>query len=214
MVKHEGAVTIAWLIDDDEGYRGATSWLLNTVGINVKAYASADAFLAEFDPYVAGCIITDLRMPGIGGLSLQSRIREASAMPILFVSGHGEVGSAVAAMKGGAVDFLEKPVDENLFIERVQAAIQRDIDRRAVDLEADAWEARLATLTPREKEVMAWVLRGLAGKQIAHRLGISVKTVEVHKTNILRKLEAGSWLAVSGDLPEGLRESIKDAVKV
>lgn len=207
-------MTVVWLIDDDEGYREATCWLLRTVGIDAKGYASADAFLAEFDPFEAGCVITDLRMPGLGGLSLQARIREASEIPILFVSGHGEVGSAVAAMKGGAVDFLEKPVEENLLIERVQAAIQRDIDRRAVEREADIWEARLAALTPREKEVTAWVLRGLGGKQIAHRLGISAKTVEVHKTNILRKLEARSWLAVSGNLPEELRESIKDAVRV
>jgi len=199
---------VVWLVDDDTGFRDATAWLLRSIGLDVRAYSGAASFLSDFDPATPGCVLTDLRMPGTGGLLLQRQIAERCPIPIIFVSGHAGVGSAVAAMKGGAMDFLEKPVDDNLLIERIQQAIQQDRRRRDGDSALDGWRSRLAALTPREREVMALVLKGRVGKQIAYELGISIKTVEAHKTSILRKIESRSWLELANALPDELRSDL------
>jgi len=182
-----------YVVDDDEAVRDSLQWLLEGNSYRVRSFASAEDFLSEFEPDGVGCLVLDVRMPGMSGLELQSELATRNVgLPIVFVTGHGDVPMAVAAMKSGASDFIEKPFDQaslKSVVERTlaragDAAIEQDIRRQNV--------ARMARLTLRERQVLERIVAGRLNKQIADDLGISIKTVEAHRANIMEKLEAGT----------------------
>lgn len=179
----------AFVIDDDAAARDSIRWLLESVQQRVETFASAAEFLSSWKPWQRGCVVLDVRMPGMSGLELQDWfVAHRIDLPIIFVTGHGDVSMAVRAMRNGAVDFLEKPFNDQALIERVRNAIELDRRQQAARAEhADTWE-RYAQLTPREREVMQLVIDGLPSKEIATSLDLSQKTVEVHRAHIMRKL--------------------------
>jgi FixJ family two-component response regulator len=180
---------LVYVIDDDEAVRDSLNLLLLSVGLDHAAYASGDDFLAAYDPDRNACMVTDIRMPGMSGLDLQRRLAELGAeIPIIFITGHGDVPMAVTAMKSGAVDFLQKPFRDQDLIDRIHKALDQDRARRAELLEEQLIRERLKTLTPREKEVMKLVVSGSANKVIAMDLGVSQRTVELHRARVMHKL--------------------------
>lgn len=181
--------SIAHLIDDDEAIRDALAWLLRSRGIASRSWASADEFLADFDDGMCGCLILDVRMPGMGGAELFERLLALGCrMPAIFLTGHGDVPLAVQAIKKGAFDFIEKPYNDNELVDRVVAAMQLDDRQRARHAGADHRAARLAALSSREREVMELILAGKYNKVIADELGIAMRTVEVHRARIFEKM--------------------------
>lgn len=178
-----------WLVDDEADIRDAVGFLLGTAGYAVRTFASPAELLEEVAPDHRGCLILDVRLPGMDGLELQARLREMGVtMPILFISGHGDIPMAVRAVNAGALDFLEKPFDDEALLERVEKALAQDREQ-AEHAEAVARiERRLENLTPREREVMEHMLQGKLNKIIAADLGMSVRTVEVHRARVLEKL--------------------------
>ena len=184
---------IVYVIDDDDAMRQGLQFLLKTAGMTVKGYATAEEFLAVCDPTMRGCILLDVRMPGMSGLELQEILRKRNiTMPVILLTGHGSVPMAVRAMRGGAFDFIEKPFEGAQLIERVRSAIAIDSEQR-VDLDRTrTLESRMSRLTPREREVMELVVNGMLNKQIAATLNISMKTVENHRAHVMEKLGAQS----------------------
>jgi RNA polymerase sigma factor (sigma-70 family) len=182
-----------FVVDDDAAVRESLQWLIKTAGLNVECYGTAQEFLDVYDKSRPGCLVLDVRMPGLSGLDLQEQLGALGmTLPVIIITGHGEVPLAVRAMKGGAIDFLEKPFSDQLLLDRIREAIAKDEqDRQEQARRAQAAE-RLALLTPREREVMAMVVDGKANKQIAASLQISQKTVEAHRAQVMRKMEAGS----------------------
>lgn len=177
------------IVDDDEAIRDALSWLFQSRRVAALDYASAEAFLAAWHPRMSGCLLLDLRMDGMSGLELFDRLRELGCrLPVIFLTGHGDVPVAVDALKKGAFDFVEKPFNDNELVDRVLAAFAVFAERRSRDAERCSLEARLASLTPRERAVMDHVLGGRLNKQIADELGISMRTVEVHRANVFDKM--------------------------
>ncbi|TJZ79061.1 response regulator transcription factor [Chitiniphilus eburneus] len=177
------------IVDDDDALRDALVWLFSTRNHEAQAFASAEALLADYSPDRFGCLLLDVRMPGMGGIELFARLKEYTYVPpVIFLTGHGDVPMAVSALKGGAADFVEKPFNDNDIVDLVEKALADDATHR------DAWharsqvEGRLAALTPREREVMKLILTGRLNKQIADDLSISMKTVEVHRARILEKM--------------------------
>jgi FixJ family two-component response regulator len=182
-----------YVVDDDASIREVLSWLMQSNRIAVKCYASAAAFLAEFKPDSPGCLILDLYMPGMSGLDLQQYlIRHGISMPVIFLSGRGDIGKAVEAVKQGAVDFIEKPFDYKRILLTVRECMQRDAAMRATRSSKEAFKVRLATLTQREREVMDYVVAGQTNREVAEILGISVKTVEAHRSRLMEKLDVDS----------------------
>lgn len=182
-----------WVVDDDPGVLRLLQALLEDQPWTVRAFASAEAFLAEYLPGERACLITDLRMPGLDGLGLQRRLAElGSALPVIMISGYGEVDSAVTAMRYGAVDFIAKPFDAARLIARIEEALARAAALARTQAHARAVSARLAALTPKEREVAQLMVEGRSSREIGEQLGISVRTVENHRANILDKLNAGS----------------------
>lgn len=182
-----------YVVDDDAAMRDSLCWLLSSVSLRAKAFASADEFLAEWDPSGPGCLLLDLRMPGLNGLELQERlVRDGHLIPIIFLSGHGDVPTAVRAMQAGAVEFLTKPFSERFLLERVQAALEQDAQQRKQQRQSEVLRARYAVLTPREREVLHLVVAGKVNREIAEELSISPKTVELHRSNLMRKMHADS----------------------
>lgn len=180
-----------FLVDDEADVRDAVSFLLQTVGYRVEALASADELLQRVGPEDRGCLVLDVRLPGMTGLELQHRLTELEIrLPIVFISGHGDIPMAVHAVNAGALDFLEKPFDDEALLDRVDAALRLHREQRADADARAAIEERLSTLTPREREVMEEILRGKLNKIIAADLGMSVRTVEVHRARVLEKLGA------------------------
>ncbi len=178
-----------YVIDDDEAVRDSLQWLLEGNDYRVRCFESAETFLTRFDPREAACLIVDVRMPGISGLELQDRlIQRGVAMPLAFITGHGDVPMAVTTMKKGAVDFIEKPFNENL----LRDLVDRMLQKARIDLEEHAQnanrEALLGKLTSRESQVLERIVAGRLNKQIADDLNISIKTVEAHRANIMEKL--------------------------
>jgi two-component system response regulator FixJ len=187
------ADTIVHVIDDDEAVRQSIEFLLGTSGITARTYDSASAFLNALPTIDSGCIITDVRMPGISGIDLLRRLGEMRIkMPVIVITGHGDVPLAVEAMKIGAIDFLEKPFADDLLLASVQAALNRSQENAARDAERAEVQARLATLTNREREVLEGLVVGKPNKVIACDLAISPRTVEIYRANVMTKMEAAS----------------------
>ena len=189
-----------FVVDDDDAVRESLRWLIGSVGLAVEAYPGAAEFLAAAGDDRPGCIVLDVRMPGVmGGLELQQRLSERGALwPVIILTGHGDVPLAVRALQAGAFDFIEKPFNDQHLLDRIYAALRLERERRtAAAARADA-AARLATLTKRERDVLAGVLRGYANKRIALTAGMAEKTVEVHRANLMRKLRVDSVPALCG----------------
>jgi two-component system response regulator FixJ len=180
-------------VDDDDGVRASIRLLLKSVGIAATPMASAQEFLAAYDPAQPGCLVLDIRMPGMSGLELQQQLNLRGAMlPVLFITGHGDVPMAVEAMQHGAFDFLQKPFRDQELIDRIQKALVRDRENRAASQAHDQIRRSLATLTPREREVLQLLTQGKQNKVMAAELGLSQRTVEIHRAHVMEKLGAGS----------------------
>ena len=178
-----------FIVDDEADVRDAVQLLVGSDGLNAEAYASADEFLAAYEPGTPGCLILDVRMPGMSGLAAQQALQERGIeLPIIFISGHGDIPMAVRAVQEGALDFLEKPFSDDAVLDCVQRALQRDREHRAQAAERADVAACLATLTPREREVMDKLLEGKVNKIIARELDASTRTVEIHRARVLQKI--------------------------
>ncbi len=184
---------IVYVVDDDESLRRALALLIRSVDLEVQVFATPAAFLAHPRPDRPACVVLDLQMPGASGLAVQEELVRAGAiLPILFLSGHADVSTSVRAMKAGAVDFLEKPFHDQELLDAVHQALERARELRADHEEYQRAARRLATLTPREREVLALVVAGLPNKRVADRLGASEKTIKVHRARVMAKMEADS----------------------
>ena len=182
-----------FIIDDDEAYRDSVKELVSSVGLATETFGSAHEYLAAFDAARPGCLVLDLRMARMSGLVLKEKLDEMGVqIPIVFISGHGDIAMAVRAIKGGAVDFVQKPYHEQQLLDAINEALARDAAQRAPGSEGGDLTARLRSLTRREHEVMELALEGLASKVIAKRLGISHRTVEEHRSRLLEKLGVSS----------------------
>lgn len=181
------------VVDDDDAFRDSLVWLLETAGYRVSAYPSAEALLAESAPQCASCMLLDMRMPGLSGLQLQDELgRRGYAAPIVFVTGHGDVPVAVKAMQRGAFHFLEKPFNDRVLLDIVAQAIEIGRRHQAARDHRQAVLARIRRLTPREREVMECVVAGKLNKVTADELGVSIKTVEAHRAQLMKKLDVDS----------------------
>jgi RNA polymerase sigma factor (sigma-70 family) len=188
-----GPVGTVFVVDDDPAMRDALGWLLRSAGHTVEAFPSAEAFLAADDPERPGCLVLDVRMPGMDGLALQAALNARGASrPAVILTGHADVALAVQAVKAGAVDFLEKPFDDAVLLARVAEALAADDRLRVAQAEREAVRDRLAALTPREQEVLELIVAGHANKEIAAVLGVSPRTVEVHRARVMEKTGAQS----------------------
>lgn len=186
-----------YLVDDQPAILKALTRLLTAAGYAVQSYASARAFLASVDPRAEGCLILDLAMPEMNGLDLQQALRErASLLPVIFLTGHGDIDTGVRAMKLGAADFLTKPVDADRLLAAVALACASNRRARDTDQELTLIRQRLATLTPRETEVLDLIIEGLLNKQVAAALGAAEKTIKVHRARVMAKMEARSLAAL------------------
>ena len=191
-MRDDGEVTV-FVVDDDPGVLDALGLLLRSDGLRSLGFASAAAFLEAYDPDVPGCLILDLRMPEMSGAELQSRLRSMdSDLPVIFVTAHGDVPTAVSAMKAGAVDFIQKPFTDEKLLDKVHQALELDVRRRRERAGLEAIRGHLESLTPREREVLALVVEGKHNKNIARALGISQRTVEAHRARLMHKMDASS----------------------
>ena len=179
----------AYLVDDDEAIRDSLGWLLESRGVACQSYPSAEDFLAAWEPSLAGCLLLDIRMDGMSGPELFDILCErGSRLPVIFLTGHGDVPMAVSALKKGAFDFVEKPCNDNELVNRVIEALKLDENRRAAASGADSVNALASRLTTREQQVMELILAGKLNKVIADELQISMRTVEVHRANLFEKM--------------------------
>lgn len=179
----------AYLIDDDEAIRDSLSWLLESRGVACRCYASAEDFLSAWNGSLTGCILLDIRMEGMSGPELFDTLNErGNRLPVIFLTGHGDVPMAVSALKKGAFDFVEKPCNDNELANRVIEALQLDATQRTAASGADSLNTRIDRLSMRERQVMERVLAGKLNKVIADELGISMRTVEVHRANVFEKM--------------------------
>jgi two-component system, LuxR family, response regulator FixJ len=182
-----------FVIDDDEAVRTSLRLLLKSVGLPVETYGSAQEFLDQFDGDRAGCLVLDIRMPGMSGLDLQQKLNSVhSITPIVFITGHGDVPMAVEAMQAGAVDFIQKPFRDQELIDRINRALDTDRANRAELRERDEIRRRMGQLTPREREVLHLVTQGKANKVIAGDLSVSQRTIEIHRARVMEKMGATS----------------------
>jgi FixJ family two-component response regulator len=187
-----------FIVDDDPGMRSSLSLLLETANLRAACFASADAFLAACDPKPQGCLILDIRMPSMSGLQLQDElIRRNIHLPIIFLTGFADVPTTVGAMRKGAVDFMAKPVNGKLLLERVHSALQTHYLWREAAVIRSLFEARVSKLTPRERQVLALALFGMPNKTISKELAISVRTIEGHRAQIFLKLGVGSLIELA-----------------
>jgi FixJ family two-component response regulator len=183
----------AFVVDDDEAVRGSLKLLLKSMGWSVAEFPSAAAFLAAYRSDKPGCLILDIRMPGMSGLELQQQLNLRGAIiPVIFISGHADIPMAVEALHHGAFDFLQKPFRDQDLIDRVQRAMQRDASARSQLRELGQLRSRLESLTEREREVLGLVTRGKANKVMAADLGVSQRTVEIHRARVMEKMQAQS----------------------
>ncbi len=182
-----------YVVDDDEAVRDSVQWLLEGQDFRVRCFESAESFLSRYDPREVGCVLVDIRMSGMSGLELQDRLGErGSPLPIAFVTGHGDVPMAVDTMKKGAMDFIQKPFNEEKLVPLVERMLEQARTAFSVHQQAASRDALLAKLTGREAQVLERIVAGRLNKQIADDLGISIKTVEAHRANIMEKLGANT----------------------
>ncbi|WP_456374497.1 response regulator transcription factor [Thiolapillus sp.] len=182
-----------FVVDDDEAMRSSLQWLIESVGLRVECYASAESFLEAYYPGRSGCLLLDVRMPGMGGLELQEYLRRHEiSIPVIIITGHGDVPMSVRAMKEGAIDFIEKPFNDELLLDAIRNALAVDERQRQEQTLRAELASCLATLTPREHEVMEMVTAGKSNKEIASALGVSAKTVEAHRAKVMDKMKASS----------------------
>ena len=182
-----------YVVDDDEGVRDSLQWLLEGKDYRVRCYDSAETFLSRYDPREVACLIVDIRMGGMTGLELQDRLLERkSPLPIVFITGHGDVPMAVNTMKKGAMDFIQKPFQEDALVSLVERMLDQAKDAFTEHQHSASRDALLAKLTSREAQVLERIVAGRLNKQIADDLGISIKTVEAHRANIMEKLNANT----------------------
>jgi len=187
------ADAIVHVIDDDAAVRESVEFLLRASGITARTYDSASAFLHALPAVESGCIVTDVRMPGISGIDLLRRLGEMRIkIPVIVITGHGDVPLAVEAMKGGAIDFIEKPFEDELLLESVRSALNRSRESAGREAERTQLQARLSTLTSRERDVLNGLVAGKPNKIIAFDLAISPRTVEIYRANVMTKMEAAS----------------------
>ena len=184
---------IVYIVDDDASVRTGLARLLRSAGYAVESFAAAAAFLDREHRAAVACLVLDVRMPGLDGLALQAELSARDAgLPIIFLTGHGDIPMSVVAMKQGARDFLTKPVDEAVLLDAVRQALQTHRESLSERLAANVVQERLTSLTPREREVLSWVIGGALNKQIAAQLGIAEKTVKIHRGRVMEKMEASS----------------------
>ncbi len=182
-----------YIVDDDDGVRSSIRLLLKSIGLAATPLSSAQEFLAAFDPAQPGCLVLDIRMPAMSGMELQQQLNlRGATIPVIFITGHGDVPMAVEAMQHGAFDFLQKPFRDQELIDRVQKALARDRDTRAALLKHDLIRAKLQSLTPRETEVLELMTKGKQNKVMAGDLGLSQRTVEIHRAHVMEKMGAHS----------------------
>ncbi len=195
------ASATAYLIDDDDITLELMSGIIEPIGVEVVCFSDAEAFLAAYSPKPCECVISDMRMPGVSGLQLHKVLQQRYPVPppLIIVTGYAEVSAAVEAMKQGAYDFVEKPINGHQFLEKLQTALSlsRQLHQKRLDLSAR--EARIALLTPKEQEVLQAVLEGLPSKDIAQKLSLSVRTVENHRARIMEKLRVNSAMELMRD---------------
>jgi len=188
----EPAPTI-YVVDDDEGVRNSLRFLLKSVGLTTRTLASAREFLDTYKPGQPGCVVLDVRMPGMSGLELQQQLNLRGAIiPVIFITGHGDIPMAVEAMQHGAFDFLQKPFRDQDLIDRIQRALERDTRNRATLAQHDRVRVQFDSLTPREREVLTLMTRGKPNKVMAADLGVSQRTVEIHRARVMEKTGAES----------------------
>lgn len=193
MTKEAQQTQTVFVVDDDEAIRKALRLLFKSVGLAVEVFGSAAEFLDYYDHDRPGCLILDIRMAGMSGMDLQKKLIEINAiMPIIFITGHGDVPLAVEAMRDGALDFIQKPFSEQKLLDRVHQALELDQKARKDLSKTQVLVDRMAKLTPREREVMDLIVDGVANKGVAFQLGISERTVEIHRARVMQKMEATS----------------------
>jgi two-component system, LuxR family, response regulator FixJ len=190
-MKNDGAVVM--VVDDDAGVRNAMRALLKSVGLNSALYASAQEFLAAYQPSQLGCLVLDIRMPGMSGLELQQQLNlRGAVIPVIFMTGHGDIPMAVEAMQHGAFDFLQKPFRDQDLLDRIQRAIVKDAELRKSLGEHARIQSHLESLTPREREVLDLMTQGKQNKVIGQELGVSPRTIEIHRARVMEKMGANS----------------------
>ena len=186
-----------FVVDDEPDVRAALSMLIRSVGLKPEIYENPQAYLDAYDPERLGCLVLDMRMPGMSGLDLQEKLASMGQHPpIIMISGHGEIPNAVQAVQSGAIDFLQKPVSDQLLLDRIQQALRLDTENRKRFSECHELEQRYATLTAREREVLQGVIAGKLNKTIADELSVSTRTVEIHRAHLMEKMQATSLSAL------------------
>ncbi|HTR06856.1 MAG TPA: response regulator [Paraburkholderia sp.] len=192
---------VIYIVDDDHGMRTSLAWLLESVGVKSEGFANAGEFLRAFDPDIPACLVLDVRMPETSGFDVQTELnRRGATLPIIFVSGHGDIPMSVRALQNGAIDFVEKPYNSQQMLDRVQRAMKLATQRHAADQKRRDLRKRLESLTGREREVLRGVIDGKGSKRIAADLDISVKTVDVHRASIKDKLGVASIATLVRDV--------------
>jgi FixJ family two-component response regulator len=199
---------LVYVVDDDQGMLDSTVWLFESVGLKAQPFTSGQAFLDACDPATPACVLLDIRMPGMGGLAVQEAMRAKGIdLPVIFVSGHADVPIVVRAFRAGAVDFIEKPYNEQLLLDSVQQALNR---ASATDPRLFEVQARLASLTPRERDVLLPLVRGCTNREVAEQLAISVKTVDLYRSRVMKRMQAETLadlvgMAIAAGLVDALR---------
>jgi len=198
------------IVDDDESVRSALQDLIESEGLSAHCFGSAEQFLDSTVRHDASCLIADIRMPGMSGLELQSKLKaERCRIPIIFITARGDIPMTVRAMQDGAIDFLTKPVNAAALVNSIERAVQQYRANRQETIEYEMFTARYETLTPREREVLVLLIRGLLNKQVAFELGIAEYTAQIHRSHIMRKMEADSFATLvklaSKFIPEPMR---------
>lgn len=200
-----------YVVDDDQAVRDSLRWLIESVELSVKTFSNGQELLDNFEETEISCLVLDVRMPGISGLDLQQRLKKmGSKVPVIIVTGHADVPMAIQAMKAGAFDFIEKPYSDQLLLERIQYAIEQDDCFKKQQTINNEINQRIDSLTPRELEVMGLVVSGHSNKSIAKELGVSIKTVEVHRGNLMSKMEAKSLSELVRLVMSSSRTTIKE----
>jgi FixJ family two-component response regulator len=184
-----------FIVDDDQAVRESLQFLLESEDLQVESFDSAERFLEGYTIYRVGCLLLDIRMPGMSGLELQKELsKHRFSLPIIIISGHGDIPITVRAMRHGAMDFLEKPFNNEDLLDRVKNALQRDVDNQRKRMQLGSIRARLENLTHRERQVMELVVKDNPNKMIANELGVCIKTVEFHRARVMEKMHANSLL--------------------